>query len=378
MITRYAVALAAALFLVACGGGGSSSPVTPPDQPVQDPDPKPPPPDESDPDPDDSDDTTMMPEPEPEPPIVPPVPSGVTVSAGIGVAIVSWDNPFASYDEHGLAHIYRSTSNSFSSATRIGTSRSFLYTDENLQHETTYYYWIVWESESGQRGPVSAPVHDMTALNPSDFPDVRLPPADDDDDTATEPDTDQDSRGVTMQTTGSFSVSSRMVDQVEVINGVPTSMSVTEQWQTLENWGYWAQKDGETLFIASIDARRIVTDGVARMAYYIPNMLGERTRTNPVSGPVVWTGGVRGITEDFTRVTGTSRLEADLGAATIDVDFTGFDDGRANMSWDGLSMTDGAFRGGLTLNGAFVGENHEGVVGAFNRDGLRGVFGATR
>ena len=317
-----------------------------------------------------------MPEPDPEPPVVPPSPSGVRVSAGIGVAIVSWDSPFRHYNEHSVTHIYRSTSNSFSSATRIGTSESFLYTDENLQHDTTYYYWVVWESEGGQRGPVSAPVHDTTALNPSDVPDVRLPPADDDDDT--ESDADQDPQGVTIQTTGSFSLSSTMVDQVEVINGVPTTKSVTEQWQTLENWGYWAKKDGETLFIASIDARRIVTDGVARVAYYTPNMLGERTGANPVSGSAVWTGGVRGITEDFTRITGTSRLEANLVAATIDVDFTGFDDGRTNMSWDGLSMTGGAFRSGLTLNGVFVGESHEGVVGAFNRDGLRGVFGAIR
>ena len=37
----------------------------------------------------------------------------------------------------------------------------------------------------------------------------------------------------------------------------------------------------------------------------------------------------------------------------------------------------GGFRDG-TLEGAFYGDSHEGVAGTFERDNMRGVFGALR
>jgi len=69
MITRYAVAFAAALFLVACGGGGGNQPIVMEPDPVTDPDPAEPGPDpEPDPEP-------VTPEPDPEPdPEIPPEP----------------------------------------------------------------------------------------------------------------------------------------------------------------------------------------------------------------------------------------------------------------------------------------------------------------
>ena len=91
----------------------------------------------------------------------------------------------------------------------------------------------------------------------------------------------------------------------------------------------------------------------------------------------MWTGGVRATQLSTVEVTGDARLEVDFAAATIDVDFTGFTEGHADMSWDDLALTDGAFQD-ATINGAFYGDGHEGVAGKFTRDRLDGVFGAVR
>ena len=76
---------------------------------------------------------------------------------------------------------------------------------------------------------------------------------------------------------------------------------------------------------------------------------------------------------------GESRLEVDLASGTVDVDLTNFDNGRADMSWSGLSLDHGEF-GGETqgIDGSFYGTDHEGAAGTFDRDGLAGVFGALR
>ena len=178
---------------------------------------------------------------------------------------------------------------------------------------------------------------------------------------------------LTLADTGAYSSGSSSLTQI--VNGVLTQ--VTEQSIQIGGWGYWAKRDDDTLFRARLTATGTIRNGVPSQSYS-SSVLGTRTGSNPASGSAVWTGGVRGVTEDFTRVTGESRLEADLSAVTIDVDFTSFDDGRADMSWDDLSLTSGAFRDGSALEGAFYGAEHEGIAGKFDRDGLRGVFGALR
>ena len=70
-------------------------------------------------------------------------------------------------------------------------------------------------------------------------------------------------------------------------------------------------------------------------------------------------------------------LEADFEAATVDVDFTGFDNDHPDLSWDGLAMEAGAFEAGDgSIEGSFYGAAHEGAAGTFARGGLAGVFGA--
>ena len=173
--------------------------------------------------------------------------------------------------------------------------------------------------------------------------------------------------------TGSYSSSSSSTSQI--VNGVFSRVS--QQSIQIANWGYWGKKDDDTLFRASLSASGTLTNGVPSQSYSSA-VTGSRTGSNPVTGSAVWTGGVRGVTADFTRVTGVSRLEAALGAATIDVAFTDFDNGQTDMTWSALNLANGAFGDGARLSGAFYGDGHEGVAGKFNRDGLRGVFGALR
>ena len=71
----------------------------------------------------------------------------------------------------------------------------------------------------------------------------------------------------------------------------------------------------------------------------------------------------------------------DFEHAAIDIDLTSLDHGHGDMSWERLSLIDGAFRdrrGLATIDGAFYGEGHEGAAGTFQRNHLRGVFAAVR
>lgn len=137
---------------------------------------------------------------------------------------------------------------------------------------------------------------------------------------------------------------------------------------------------------------------------------GVRSGTSPIGGSAVWTGGVHAAVVytlphrryDVTHpryeagvvplpIKGKSRLEVDFATGTVDVDFTNFDDNRADMSWSGLILENGEFGGGITdiegssfLDGSFYGASHEGAAGVFGRaglgggEGLAGVFGALR
>lgn len=173
--------------------------------------------------------------------------------------------------------------------------------------------------------------------------------------------------------TGGLSSGSSRV--TAIVNGVLTQ--VNRQSVVIANWGYWGKKADDTLFRAGLTASGTITNGVPSQSFS-SRVTGPHAGSNPVSGSATWTGGVRGVTEGFVRVIGTSTLEADLSAATIDVLFSAFDDGRADMSWSDLDVVNGAFADGSRLNGAFYGENHDGAAGKFDRDNLRGVFGAIR
>ena len=140
---------------------------------------------------------------------------------------------------------------------------------------------------------------------------------------------------------------------------------------------------GDTIFWAHLTSE---TDGTVTAT-----VDGTRSGTSPVAGSAVWIGDVHAYeTEDVVNSEGTSvttyaavegdaRLEVDFAAVTVDVDFTNFDSSRADMSWEGLAVDNGAFGSGTAgIEGSFYGADHEGAAGTFARDSVTGVFGALR
>ena len=111
---------------------------------------------------------------------------------------------------------------------------------------------------------------------------------------------------------------------------------------------------------------------------------GTRSGTSPAMGSAVWTGDVKAYeTEDVVNFEGTSvttyapvegdaRIEVDFRAITVDVDFTNFDNSRADMSWSALTMDDGEFGDETAgIEGSFYGADHEGAAGTFARAALQ-------
>ena len=140
---------------------------------------------------------------------------------------------------------------------------------------------------------------------------------------------------------------------------------------------------GETIFWAHLTSE---TGGTVTAT-----VEGTRSGTLPVMGSAVWIGDVHAYeTEDVVNSEGTSvttyaavegdaRLEVDFAAVTVDVDFTSFDNDRADISWDGLAMEKGGFGSETAgIDGCFYGADHEGAAGTFAQDGLTGVFGTLR
>lgn len=86
---------------------------------------------------------------------IPPVPQGFVATAGIGIVLLDWDNPFRYCSNHGLTRVYRGSTSVFGDAMQIGTSSSTVYVDENVLDDTDYWYWIRWVS--GEAVPVVGP-----------------------------------------------------------------------------------------------------------------------------------------------------------------------------------------------------------------------------
>ena len=152
-----------------------------------------------------------------------------------------------------------------------------------------------------------------------------------------------------------------------------------------EDWGFWGEQFHEEVFRAFIEQRTETSGGTT--TYYSPSgrIEGTLSGSNPVSGVAVWTGEVRAYETQsgggWDPINGNARLAVDFDDSTVDVDFTAFEGGHSDMSWRSLQLRSGSFRhsqGQATIEGAFYGATHQGAAGKFNRDRLRGVFGAVR
>ena len=156
---------------------------------------------------------------------------------------------------------------------------------------------------------------------------------------------------------------------------------------SFNDWGFWGKRLEETVFGAFLATMISATPEGWCCSYEGPyrHIEGTPTGSNPVSGTAVWSGQVRAIdthVDNYVRpVSGTARLEVNFRRATIDVDFTDFDQGHDDLSWQGLRLRSGAFQGtqgNATIDGAFYGPAHQGAAGEFWNDRLQGIFGAVR
>ncbi|MCY4671278.1 MAG: hypothetical protein OXC29_25230, partial [Rhodococcus sp.] len=87
----------------------------------------------------------------------PPQADGLTASGGIGVVLLTWDNPFAHYQNHARTVVYRATADDFSQAEQVGTSSGISHVDEIpdgllVEGAATFFYWIAWQSNFGVIG----------------------------------------------------------------------------------------------------------------------------------------------------------------------------------------------------------------------------------
>ena len=412
-LTMIAAALAVSglLSLAACGGGGGSSPPTtdPPDTPVAEPETEPEP--DTEPMlPDEGETGEIQSPPSMPPPAVTPMPSGVLVACGIEVCLVWWDSPWSYYTNHGLTRIYRNTVDDFATATQIGTSTGISHTDDTVRGEQPYFYWVVWEAyDTGTRGTPSIVSEGEPARDPADviaeisddilndpfaqellepvsFNEVELPALPEIPETPQTP-----SRYVPLSERPAQTVLSRNGFDLKASGGGMTfnelrfegeleenlggnQEAIAEDYVRVDRWSYWAGQGETELFEIVLDGD--VPDGVS------VHVSGNPSGSNPVAGSVTWVGAAHGyfartdvLSPPFMR--GSARLVMDLTAATVDVALFDFTAGARDMAWDDLPVVAGRFSD-TTIRGAFYGLGHEGVAGAFERDDVRGTFGAIR
>lgn len=85
---------------------------------------------------------------------IPPRPTNLVASGGIGLIFLTWDSPKQLYSNHSLTEIWRATADNLGAATLIGqTTTTFLFQDPDVDHTLTYYYWIRFVSTSNITGP---------------------------------------------------------------------------------------------------------------------------------------------------------------------------------------------------------------------------------
>ena len=195
--------------------------------------------------------------------------------------------------------------------------------------------------------------------------------------------------------TGSFGAL-RMSDTVTLTESgsvhLDDTITITDDFGTYsqyayDDWGFWGRQFGENLFGVFLEKDTRPLDSPTFFDPPTAGISGTPSGSNPAIGGAVWSGGVRAFDTSqrgYPPVSGSARLEVDFSDATVDVDFTDFDADRDDMSWQGIQVTGGSFQDTQysptyqTIEGAFYGGKHQGVAGKFDRDNLRGVFGALR
>ncbi|CAL9956177.1 tail fiber protein [Vibrio phage K250 g1] len=83
----------------------------------------------------------------------PSIPAGVYASGGFSHILVAWDAP--SYKGHSYANVYRSATDDYSKAVKIGQTAANLYSDP-VAVGSTWYYWIRFVNKNNVEGPIQS------------------------------------------------------------------------------------------------------------------------------------------------------------------------------------------------------------------------------
>jgi hypothetical protein len=84
----------------------------------------------------------------------PPIPTNFALATGLATIQLAWDEP--KYRNHSYTEVWRGETSTFNSATLLGTTNSFLYSDAVGKTSKTYYYWIRFISIANVPGPYNA------------------------------------------------------------------------------------------------------------------------------------------------------------------------------------------------------------------------------
>ena len=79
--------------------------------------------------------------------LIAPQPQGVEGLGGIGIVMITWENPLRACSNFANATIYRNIIDDFITATMIGQSQWLSYVDAQVLDNTTYYYWVVMDAD---------------------------------------------------------------------------------------------------------------------------------------------------------------------------------------------------------------------------------------
>lgn len=83
----------------------------------------------------------------------PTKPLNVTAAGGFSNILVEWDTP--TYKGHAYAEIYRSSTDDFSTASKVGQTAANLYSD-TVGDNVGYYYWVRFFNVNNDKGPLQS------------------------------------------------------------------------------------------------------------------------------------------------------------------------------------------------------------------------------
>ena len=171
---------------------------------------------------------------------------------------------------------------------------------------------------------------------------------------------------------------------------LPTGLQPSEL--TVESLGSWSSSSAHLLgeFQVRGGTARFgaaFANGLPQPWAYGPKPSQDLANNEAISGTVAWSGALVGYTPDEAKIVGEARLDIALQSLDGRLEFTDLEDFEGNRWDDGdlrytVEVESNFFTrtGGDagTVQGAFVGSGHEGMVGVLERQDLAAGFGGRR